>query len=53
MTIDEVRESIKTILNSLESNDDVDFYAMIFNNYTITYLDENGTVIHTDELFFK
>jgi hypothetical protein len=29
------------------------FYAMIFNKYTITYLDENGAVIQTDEVLFK
>ena len=31
----------------------VNVYAMIFNQYTVTYLDELGIVIATDEILLK
>jgi hypothetical protein len=31
----------------------VDFYAMMLQKYTITYLDEHESIIRTDEVLFK
>ena len=31
----------------------LDLYALIFNKYTITYLDEDEAVYTTEELIFK
>ena len=51
MTVEDVRTYVNQKFSSLTN--EVSFYAMIFKKYTVTYLDENQSVIKTDEVLFS
>jgi len=51
MTITGVQNYISENFDNLEA--EVKIYAMIFNQYTVSYLDELGIVIATDEILLK
>ncbi len=51
MTIEEVREDVTKKLNAgVEDGDTVTYYAMAFKTYTVTYLDEKGVLLKTDQI---
>lgn len=53
--IAEVRTRVTNLLNSgeVEDGDKIDFYAMMFKSYHISYRDELGVTIYTDEVLYK
>ncbi len=54
MTFDDIRTYIAELLNDgVEDGTTVDFYAMLFKHYSVTYLAENESVLHTDVLPFR
>lgn len=54
LTFDDIRNKIISLLNEgVEDGDELDFYAMLFKNYSVTYLAENGSVLHTDVMPFR
>ncbi len=54
MTFDDIRTYVAEMLNDgVEDGTTVDFYAMLFKNYSVTYLAENGSVLHTDVVPFR
>ncbi len=54
MTFDDIRTYIADVLNDgVEDGTTVDFYAMLFKHYSVTYLAENESVLHTDVLPFR
>ena len=55
MTIDAVREKVTSTLNAggFEDGKELKLYAMIFESYHISYIDENEVVIYTDEVLYK
>ena len=53
LTIEGVRNAIRTRLGStVHDGDEMDFYAMLFKSYTVSYLDENGVVLATSDIPF-
>lgn len=51
LSIVEVRDAIRTRLGStVHDGDEMDFYAMLFKTYTVSYLDENGVVLATSDV---
>ncbi|MBR2645101.1 MAG: InlB B-repeat-containing protein, partial [Clostridia bacterium] len=53
MTIADVRKDITQILNEgITDGTTVDYYAMVFDSYVITYLDEDGITIKNDQVLF-
>ena len=53
LAIDGVRNAIRTRLGaSVHDGDEMDFYAMLFKTYTVSYLDENGVVLATSDIPF-
>lgn len=51
LAIDGVRDAIRTRLGTtVNDGDEMDFYAMLFKSYTVSYLDENGVVLATAEI---
>lgn len=56
MTIEEVRADVTSRLNAVTEsgeNGSVTYYAMIFKSFIVTYLDENGVCIKTDNVLYK
>ncbi|MBQ3465371.1 MAG: InlB B-repeat-containing protein [Firmicutes bacterium] len=55
MTIDAVREKVTSTLNAggFDDGKELNLYAMIFESYHISYIDENEVVIYTDEVLYK
>ena len=54
MTFDDVRTTITNRLNSgITDGTELDFYAMLYKSYTVTYLVENDVVSQTDELLYR
>ncbi len=54
MTFDDIRTYIAELLNDgVEDGTTVDFYAMLFKHYSVTYLAENESVLHTDVMPFR
>ena len=47
MTIDQVREDIKTRLGSVKEGDTVTYYAMMYNAFELYYANENKVVFNT------
>ena len=54
-TIADVRERVKTMLNAgtVSDGDHLDYYAMMFKSYHVSYLDELEVTIYTDEVLYK
>lgn len=53
LSIVEVRNAIRTRLGAtVHDGDEMDFYAMLFKTYTVSYLDENGVVLATSDIPF-
>lgn len=53
LSIVEVRDAIRTRLGAtVHDGDEMDFYAMLFKSYTVSYLDENGVVLATSDIPF-
>ena len=55
MNIDDVRTLITTMLEAgtVEDGDEIDLYALVFESYHVSYLDELRTTIRTDEVLYK
>ena len=55
LTIEDVREDIAARLNvegGIQDGTTVDYYAMVFHSYVITYLDEDGITIKNDQVLY-
>ena len=51
MTITDVRNDLKSHLrNTFNDGDEVNYYAMIYNTYVVTYLDNNGIGLGSENL---
>lgn len=50
MTIDQIREDIKTKLASVKEGDTVTYYAMMFNAFELYYVNENNVLFNTVSL---
>ncbi|MBO4724109.1 MAG: InlB B-repeat-containing protein, partial [Bacteroidaceae bacterium] len=49
MTIAGVRDEVKSVLNNgVHEGDTIYFYALIYKSFTITYLDDMGTVLSSE-----
>ena len=54
LTFDEVRDSIRNrVTSGVTDGTQLDFYAMLFKHYSVTYLAENESVLHTDVMPFR
>ncbi|MBR3000814.1 MAG: InlB B-repeat-containing protein, partial [Oscillospiraceae bacterium] len=55
LDINEVRDKVTALLNAgtVSDGDKIDLYAMIFKSYHISYRDELGVTIYTDEVLYK
>ena len=55
LDINEVRDKVTVRLNAgtVSDGDKIDLYAMIFKSYHISYRDELGVTIYTDEVLYK
>lgn len=54
LTIDEVRDAVKTLLNNgVEEGKRITYYPMLLEVYNVTYLDEDGAVIKTVPILLK
>ncbi len=54
MTFDDIRTYIAGRLNDgVEDGTTVDFYAMLFKHYSVTYLAENGSVLQTNVISYR
>ena len=52
LTIADIREEVgERLEGGIAEGDEVHYYPMLFNVYSVTYLDEAGLGIHTDELY--
>ena len=55
MTIEQIREDIAGRLNvegGIQDGTVVDYYAMAFHSYVISYLDEDGIAIKSDQILY-
>ena len=54
LSFDGVRDRIRTQLNNgVTDGTELNFYAMLFKLYSVTYLGENNSVYETDELLYR
>nr|MCR4708957.1 InlB B-repeat-containing protein [Clostridiales bacterium] len=55
LDIADIRDKVTALLNagSVSDGDELNFYAMIFKSYHISYRDELGVTIYTDEVLYK
>ena len=54
LSFDGVRDRIRTQLNNgVADGTELNFYAMLFKLYSVTYLGENNSVYETDELLYR
>ena len=53
LTIDDVRTEVKDMLPPENDGDEVTYYAMLFKDYRITYLDEHNISLGQEELTFR
>lgn len=54
LLFDGVRDRIRTELNNgVADGTELNFYAMLFKLYSVTYLGENNSVYETDELLYR
>ena len=55
LTIADIRGKVRTLLNtgSVQEGDKINLYAMVFESYHISYLDELAVTIYTDEVLYK
>ena len=52
-TISEIRTDVSAMLPPTEDGKEVVYYAMLFKDYRITYLDENGISLGQEEVTFR
>ena len=51
MTIEGIRDDLRTRLSgSFTDGTEVTYYALIYKSFSVTYVDENGVVLNTDNL---
>ena len=54
ITFTQIRDSITNRLNAgVTDGTELHFYTMLFKSYSISYLDEKGAVIHTDDTAYR
>ena len=53
MTIEQVRTQVKGQLPPSEDGTEITYYAMLFKDYRITYLDENNISLGQEEVTFR
>ena len=54
LTFDEISTTIRNTLDAgVEDGNEIDYYAMLFKHYSVTYLAENESVLHTDVVPFR